>query len=612
MPKVIFKDYNISIDVAIGETIYDAARRARIDLGGFCGGRGLCGKCKVKVFGNVSKVTEIEQKILGNEAGAVRLACQTKALGNVEVLMVYRGFLKTSILGYEPSITLNPAVRSIRIVLERPTLNNYFSTVEALYKALGYKVKISLSALRKLADRLKEIEVIIYDYGDIKEILDICSKGPLYGLAIDVGTTKIAMYVVNLLNGETIIAESIENPQIVYGADVVSRISYAMEHDTEELHRAVIESINRFLEEISRSRNVELDKIYDVVFVGNSVMHHLFLGINPLKIGIAPYEEVIRESYMIKARDLGLKVSKEAYIYAPPLVGGFIGSDSLVGAYILGLGLKKGIYMFLDIGTNTEVYLAKNDTIYVTSTASGPAFEGGHIKYGMKAIEGAIEKVIIDEETLEPEISVIGNVKPRGITGSGIIDAIAEMLKAGIINYTGRFKIKEHPRIRRGHEGYEYILVFKNESGIGEDIVITQKDVREIQRAKAAIQAAYRILSRRLRIKREDLEKIYIAGSFGFYLRPENAIVIGLLPEIPLDRIELVGNTAGSGARSLLKNKELRKDIEKMVERINYIELALDKEFHKIFADSMYFPSRKLEDYPMTIKKIWRAFEKKR
>jgi len=276
-----------------------------------------------------------------------------------------------------------------------------------------------------------------------------------------------------------------------------------------------------------------------------------------------------------------------------------------MGVLLLGLTEKKGVYVFLDIGTNTEVYISKNGAIYAASTASGPAFEGAHIKYGMKAYEGAINRVTIDPGTLEPEISVIGNVAPAGICGSGIIDAVAEMLKAKIIDYTGKFVIKKHKRIKYyASEGYAYVLAFKEETSIGEDIVITQKDIREVQKAKAAIQAAYKILSAKLGVNRKDINEIYVAGSFGFYMDPESAIIIGLLPEINVNKVKVVGNTAGSGARILLKNVEWRYKAEKIAKNINYVELAAEPQFSKIYVKATYLPSGYLEEYPETIKKL--------
>jgi len=611
MPRICFKPQNKCLDVSESETVYRASLKLGISIDSICGGLGICGKCRVKVLKNgLSEPSERELRILGleNIRKGFRLACQAKVLSYTEVEIPAKRVLTTVIMGYEPEISLEPAVVKMMIKREQVTLTSkHASTLETIEKAVGKEICTSLNTLKTLAKELPgKLCLIIYRYKNSDELIDVFPEEiKPYGLALDLGTTKIAMYLVDLESGKTLVAEAFENPQVIYGDDVISRIAYAKDHGVKEMQKMLIKEINNFLVKLYKTREFNPRNIVEVVAVGNAVMHHIFLGINTEKLGKAPYEVVVRKPLVLTASELELAVNSKAKIYMPPLVRGFIGSDSLMGVLLLKLAERKGTYMFLDIGTNTEVYISKNGEIFAASTASGPAFEGGHIKHGMKAFEGAIDHVTIDPETLDPEISVIGNILPAGICGSGIIDAIAEMLKAKIIDHTGKFTIKNHKRIRYYYsEGYAYILAFKNETSIGEDIVITQKDIREVQKAKAAIQTAYKILSSKLGVSRKNIDEIYVAGSFGFYMNPENAITIGLLPEVNANKVRIVGNTAGSGARVLLKNIKWRTKAEKIAKNINYVELAAEPEFSKIFVSTTYFPSGYIEDYPRTIRKL--------
>ena len=611
MPKICFKPMNKCVDVPKGETVYNAALRLGLNVNSVCGGLGVCGKCKVRILKNgLSKPSSRELGILGLESikKGFRLACQAKILDYSEVEVPIRRILIAAIMGYEPKVSLKTAIA--REIVERKIVtltSEHASTLESIVKGIGEEVLASLHTLRILAKDLpKKIHAITYKFKNMCELIDVFTEeDKLYGLALDVGTTKIAAYLVDLESGRTLVAEAFENPQVRYGDDVISRVAYAREHGVVELQKTLIRELNNFLTKLYKTRDIKPRNIVELVVVGNTVMHHTFLGINPEKLGKSPYELVMREPLVFNASELRVAVNPNAKIYMPPLVRGFIGSDSLMGVLLLGLTEKKGVYVFLDIGTNTEVYISKNGAIYAASTASGPAFEGAHIKYGMKAYEGAIDRVTIDPETLEPEISVIGNIAPAGICGSGIIDAVAEMLKAKIIDYTGKFVIRKHRRIRYyASEGHAYILAFKEETSIGEDIVITQKDIREIQKAKAAMQAAYKVLSAKLGINRKDINEIYVAGSFGFYMNPESAIIIGLLPEININKVKMVGNTAGSGARILLKNVKWRYKAEKIARNINYVELAVEPQFSKIYIKATYLPSGYVEEYPETIKKL--------
>ncbi len=552
-----------------GENIYNASVRAGVDIGSICGGRGFCGKCKVKIIGKVSNPTEIEKKILTKKEldENIRLACQAYPLDNIEVISIYNKIAKLAKFGYEPEISLKPTV-TLRII-------NNFGIIEYWENS-----------------KKKEIEVISEKYRDDKKI---------YGLGIDIGTTKIVIYVVDLISGKNIFTIADENPQVVFGADVMTRIMKALEVGVDKLQKSVISFLNDKIDELEMN-GVSSSDIYEIVIVGNSVMEYFFLGMDPKPLAYAPYKLTFKGPDRINAKDLNIKINSKGKVYVPPLVESFVGSDSLVGAYLMKYKSIEN-YLFIDLGTNVELYLSSLNHKIATSGPAGPAFEGMNIKYGMRAMEGAIEGIAIDPETLEPKLKVIGDKAPCGIAGSALIDAVAEMLKNGIIDYHGRFKSINHPYIIKNEEGtFEYILT---KHGCSDKLItITQKDVRELQLAKAAVQTAIRILLRKTKISIENIEKIYIAGSFGFYMNPQSAIYIGLLPEVPIDKIELVGNTAGSGSRILLKDRDERRNLENFSKKIVHINLAKEKDFHQIFINSTYLPSGYLEDYPNVIRNL--------
>ncbi len=556
------------------ESVFSAAMKAGVDTGGVCGGRGFCGKCKVRIIGKVTPLTPAEKKFLTEKevSDGIRLACQVHPLGDIEVISMYNKIVKLAKMGYEPDIPLNPAV-SLQIL-------NGKAAVE--YWRDGHR---------------ETLETIELKDGD-----------KIYGLAVDIGTTKIVIYLMDLITGEILLTNADENPQTIFGADVMTRIMKSLELGVDKLRRMLIAHLNRKLLDFER-RGIERARIYEIVVVGNSVMHHFFVGRDVRPLAYSPYKLKKKEAEYIPAKELKLRVSAHAHVYLPPLVESFVGSDSLVGAYLMRYKSAKR-YIFIDLGTNAEVFLSYEGGMLATSGPAGPAFEGMNIKYGMRSAVGAIEGVAIDPETLEPSIKVIGNTKPCGIAGSGLIDAVAEMLKNGIIDYGGRFRVKNHPYIREEGGKLEYIL--SKDGCDGKIITLTQKDIRELQLAKAAVQTAIHMLLRKAGLSSMDMEKIYVAGSFGLYINPQNAMFIGLLPEVPLDRIELVGNTAGSGARILLKNRDVREDLENFAKKVQHVDLVRESDFHEIFINSTYLPSGYVEDYPGIIKTLEKVLGKPR
>jgi uncharacterized 2Fe-2S/4Fe-4S cluster protein (DUF4445 family) len=419
---------------------------------------------------------------------------------------------------------------------------------------------------------------------------------------VDIGSTTVALYLCNLRTGEILAAESEMNPQIVYGEDVMSRIQYSIEHKDglEKLHKAIIATLNKLLKQAAKTSKIRTDEILEMVLVGNSTMHHLVLNLHPKDLGLAPFVPTIHKSVDVRARELGLQINPCGNIHVLPTIASFVGADT--SAMILAEEPHKQDenWLLIDVGTNAELILGNRKRLVCTSTPTGPALEGAHVEYGMRAAPGAMERVHIDETTLEPKYRVIGvegwntdhaefKGQVKGICGSAIIDSVAELFRAGIIDSRGKFKKGlSSNRIREGASGWEYVIAWTEETSIGRDIPITQQDVRQIQLAKAALFTAARTLLKRSNLQSPD--KIILAGGFGSYIDKEKAMLIGLIPDCELENVYAVGNAAGDGARIALLNIEKRKEIEAVTRRVERFELPTDPEFQNQFMLATSFP----------------------
>jgi uncharacterized 2Fe-2S/4Fe-4S cluster protein (DUF4445 family) len=436
-------------------------------------------------------------------------------------------------------------------------------------------------------------EIIAVEEGDTAD--------KVFGFAVDIGTSKIVGCLVDLVTGRTVEVGFVENPQLIYGEDIISRIaSSANDKDKLEImHRLVIQAINNILGYTCTQAGVNPKNVYEMTVVGNTAMHHFFLGINPKFVAVSPFTPALKRPLDVKARELGLNMRPEGNVHVLPVVAGFVGADAVADVLASGIHESERLSLLVDIGTNTEVFVGNSEDILSCSCASGPAFEGGHIKHGMKAVTGAIERISI-KSNYEIEYATVDDAAPIGLCGSAIIDAVAELYRLGIINDRGRFKAGiNNPRLRKASDGdLEFVLVWAKDSGASIDITVTQKDINELQLAKAAIFAACSILIKRKNVRLEDIDSLLIAGAFGTYINPENAKLIGLLPDIPTERIKFVGNTALSGAKMTLISTEARKTAEMLSRRIRYLELASDPEFSSEFADAMFIPHKNPDRFP--------------
>jgi uncharacterized 2Fe-2S/4Fe-4S cluster protein (DUF4445 family) len=481
---------------------------------------------------------------------------------------------------------------------------------------------VDYQCLRTLSSTLRESKwnVTVSVWQD-KEIVQVQAgyHEDSYGAAVDIGSTTVALYLCNLRTGELLAAESEMNPQIVYGEDVMSRIQYTIEHKDglEKLHKAIISTLNKLLKQAVKSANakarkeiasgkgaprndIKVEDILEMVLVGNSTMHHLLLNLNPKDLGLAPFVPAIHKSVDVKARELGLHINSAGNIHVLPTIASFVGADT--SAMILAEEPHKQDenWLLIDVGTNAELVLGNRKRLVCTSTPTGPALEGAHVEYGMRAAPGAMERIHIDENTLEPKYKVIGvdgwNTdhaefigKVKGICGSAIIDGVAELFRTGIVDSRGKFKTGlSSKRIRKGENGWEYVIAWAEETSIGRDIPMTQQDVRQIQLAKAALFTAARTLLKRSGLESPD--KIILAGGFGSYIDKEKAMLIGLIPDCDLENVYAVGNAAGDGARIALLNVEKRREIESVTRKVERFELPTDPEFQSQFMLATSFP----------------------
>jgi len=589
--RVLVEPIGVTVEVASGDTLLAAVSSAAVGLPVDCAGRGTCGKCRVRLgAGELSAPTSVELLKLTPEQRAEgwRLACQAKPLSarvSIEVRETAgrRQILTASKLTHGEAW---PAVHRQAVSLPRATFEDARSDRERVRNELG-ATTVPLSVLRKLPSVLREgrfaATTTMYE-GCLLDIeprhTDVCA----YGAAVDIGTSKIIIYLMDLQEGRLIDQEAIENPQMRYGEDVVTRITEALDEESLlELTRLAAEGINGILATLCARQEISTRHVYDMVIVGNTAMHHLALGLSPLGLTGAPFAPALDEPISLRAADLEIAMNPEGRVYFMPPIAGFVGSDCLAVIAATHLETKRLPAMAVDIGTNTEIALVKDGKVSVTSCASGPAFEGYQITCGMKATEGAIERVAFSSDGRPRTVQTIGRVGPVGICGSGVVDILAGLIAGGVIDRSGL--MQAHERVHRGAHGLEYLVA----EGTHGDIVFTQHDVRALQLAKGAIAAGWSLLLANAGLAPQDLRHVYVAGAFGNYLDVHNALAIGLLPRIATNRIVFVGNAAGVGAQMALIDVRQRERIAELRRRITFRELATDSQFHEVFLREMGF-----------------------
>ena len=604
-----FQPIGLRIILGDGKTLHDAARQIIFSenhtLYAPCGGQGLCGRCRVRIVkGRALPPTEVEQRILKKDdiKAGYRLACQVRPMSPMEVEIPAEslaGRQELQMQGTQVLVAPEPAVKRYVLKLKASSLENPLSlwqqTAGQLLERYGIRdLSFDLNLIRE-ADALapetaasvtlRGSTVINVHFGDKP------SK-PL-GLAVDLGTTKVASFLVDLESGSTIASEGIMNPQIPYGEDVMSRLAYAMEKDAQAGHIAKIaaDGISRLLESLLSSAGANSEDVEEAVIVGNTAMHHLLLRLPVSQLARSPYLPAVGGSIEVKARDMGLKTAPGAVIHFLPSVAGFVGGDHVAMILATRINEASGAVLGLDIGTNTEIVLARNGRLISCSCPSGPAFEGAHIHHGMRAVDGAISRVMLTDGGQNIVYDTIGNKPPIGICGSGVLDGVAELVRHGLVNDYGI--LKDGPRmVKEEGNGRNsgFLLVSTAGSGLDHDIVLIQKDISEIQLAKAAIASGIELLLQSAGLKTDEIDKVIVAGAFGTHLRLESAIAIGLLPALPLDRFEQVGNAAGAGSRMALISLAERRTAQKIAKDVQYLELTAQPQFSLAFARALRFP----------------------
>ena len=593
------------------QSLLDSARQLGVELVAICGGDGTCGRCKVQVLeGTVSTPTAGERDTLSpEELGAgFRLACEAYALSDCKLCVPPASLSapqRTQVEGLELDVPPEPVVRTYEVSLAPPSLSDLQEDAGRLLAALAQQDPVAarmvdFAVLQALSPRLRDwdwrAQAIVRD-GEVIAVTKVGTR-PL-GLAVDLGTTKIAGYLLDLESGRTLAARGIMNPQISYGEDVVARMARTRDgpEEAERLQSLVVEALNELVRDLCAEAEVPPEAVVEAVLVGNTAMHHLLLRLPVEQLAMAPYVPAVQGALDVKARDVGLHLAGGAYVHLLPNVAGFVGADHIAMLLATGAWQAEGVVLALDIGTNTEVCLVSGGTMTSVSCASGPAFEGAHVQHGMRAAPGAIEHLrLVDDQAgpdqdghlegdhLRVEYQTVGSKPPVGLCGSGILDALAQLCEVGVVDRRGR--MGDHPRVSNRDGVREFVLV--PEEGGYKAIAITQRDVRELQLAKGAIRAGINVLLAHQGLSEGEIDEVVIAGAFGTYIDVDSAVAIGMLPALPPGRFRQVGNAAGMGAKLALISRSQRAQAQAIARRVGYLELASDPGFTRTLMEASY------------------------
>ncbi len=631
-----------------GTPVLDAARQLGVYIESVCGGRGICGRCQIEAqeghfakhgissaADHLSGVTEAENRYAEKRVltEGRRLSCQALVEGDLVVDVPQDVQINRQIVRKRAEtrvIDRDPATQLCYVEVEEPDMEKPLGDADRLLHALekewGFqKPRIASRLLPQIQKLLRagewKVTCAVYTDGRAE------AGGPIVtaifpgfhnvgcGLAVDIGSTTIAAHLTSLLSGRTMASAGAPNPQIRFGEDLMSRVSYVMMNPEgrAQMTKAVRDAIGVLIAELVQGAGITADDVLEAVFVGNPIMHHLFLGIDPTELGGAPFALAVSDAVTLEAREIGLPINDGAHVYVLPCIAGHVGADAAAVTLAEGPHRAEEMTLVVDVGTNAEIVLGNKEKLVAASSPTGPAFEGAEISGGQRAAPGAIERVRIDRETLEPKIKVIGgdewsneegfekvarDVGVTGICGSGIIEVVGEMYLAGIIDEDGVIDgslAAKSERIQPTGRTFSYLLWRGDEAAKSQEIKILQTDIRAIQLAKAALYAGVRLLMDKLGL--EQVEAIKLAGAFGSYIDPTYAMVIGLIPDCPIDKVKGVGNAAGTGARMALLNRSYRREIEEVVRRIEKIETAMEPRFQEHFVAAMAFPN-KVEAFP--------------
>ncbi len=597
------------VRVPPGVTVFDAASWNGIAIDSTCGGHGTCHKCKVKIQGDVLPITRHDVKTFTSEqiAEGWRLGCLVKATRDLKIeVPPLTTRPKAATVGVGRQVILRPALQKRYVELDEATLADQRTDLVRLTEAVtDLEFTPDLHALRRLATVLREgdfkVTAVIVD----EVLIDVepgDTTGTRYAIAFDLGTTTVVATLLDLGTGTPVAVASMLNRQQPYGGDVITRISATM-MDPETLGRLQVaagETLQELAAQVCREGDVDPQVVYEVAIAGNATMTALVLGIDPEPLGVAPFVMSAAQPPSVLAADLGLELHPRARATLFPALGAYVGGDIVAGMLATGMDRDQRTRLFIDVGTNCEIVLSDGDTILATAAPAGPAFEGGAIRCGMRAADGAIEVIKLDPDGDHPvELGVIGDVTPMGICGSGLVDAVAELVKVGLLDASGRFVPEEDaaekvPTLadRLTKIGEERVFVLHRptpDADPAECVYLSQRDVRELQFAKAAISTGWSLLLQDLGLEHRDVQQVLLAGSFGSYLSPASAVRIGLVPQLPVLRIVAAGNVAGEGAKMALLSRRERQGAEVLLEEVRYVELSDRPDFQDAFVDQLGF-----------------------
>ncbi len=595
MPKITVKPSDKVYEYEAGGTLLEILLAQRIFVDNPCNGKGVCGKCRVKIQkGALPEPTETEKKLLKQEElrEGVRLSCLVKPENDLEIELMQKE-RKHEVLtdGYVPKFEFDVDIRKQVIEIHKPTLEDQTPYEDQIKNQTGGE--LLFQSLKNARFQSGKATVVLHGQ-QVIQVEEGDTTGSLYGVAIDIGTTTVVCTLIDMLNGKELANASMINAQKHFGLDVLTRISYELEHPedgAEKLQKAIVDSVNDMIAEACHQASVDPKEIYEVTVGANCTMMHMLLGVDATSIGKAPYAPMFVRAKDIKASEIGIHVAEGARLYCLPSVSAYIGADIVAGAYVCELKKEKGNVLFIDIGTNGEIVLSNKGRLLCCSCAAGPALEGMNISSGMRAAEGAIEDVKITEEGVR--LKVIGNEEPIGICGSGILAVIKELLRVGLIRKEGAFiKLKQleetdyrYPMLQLDGIKREFIMTKKPQK-----LLITQGDVRQVQLAKGAILSGFIALLNKAGIRMEDLDKVMIAGQFGAHLPAESLVGTGILPKEVEDRLVYVGNSSKTGAYMALMSSKVKAEMEELASYMDYMELGATEGYERLFSDCLIFP----------------------
>ena len=620
------------VHVSTGTLVTEAAHTAGVEITQPCGGQGRCGRCAVQVTNGDVRRRSTLRLTAEDVAAGYTLACQSVVESDVSVTVPPQEKIERRLttdrvaaevevpIGYD-ALSMQ-TIQRVSLSLTPPSMDDQTDDWSRLVTALRLKtsveeVNVSLPLLRRIGSILRDADwnvtaVLDTQYAVRTSLLDLRpAEPPLFGLAIDIGTTTVSCWLVDLISGKVVAQAAEYNGQIARGEDVISRIIYASKNGSSaEMQALVIETINSLIAAACEKAKVDPQNIFKATIAGNSTMMHLLLDIPAASIRLAPFVTAINHVPPLKAIDLGLKINPEAAVDCLPGVASYVGADITAGVLSSGMEDGEQLTLFMDVGTNGEIVLGSKEWLVTCACSAGPAFEGAGVVHGMRATRGAIEEVWINGETFEPTYRVIGNTKPRGICGSGLIALLSELFLTGVLDKGGNLNSHLLPspdagegsgvrsRVRQGEHGLEYVVAWAREAGHGRDIVITHVDVDNLLRAKAAIYAGYTVLAERVGVPLESVERFLIGGSFGKYINVEKAVQIGLLPDLPWEQFQFLGNTSVKGTYLALLNRNERARVTEIASRMTYIELSADNLFYEAFTSALFLPHTDLSKFP--------------